>query len=296
MYQALHIWGKTLMGAVVMSITMRCLALGLILTGWTATVAEERKLPAKEAGDAVTEAYLTTVRAAAAQLANEIESLQQTIIAETADKKDRSLYQKADVVLDEIGGFQRIVKAKVTRDDLYKRFDQLDESLHGLIKAGREQEKGQRALMRALNFVQAADDHLHYVLSEGDVSEKRAQVILARQARALTAAVAELESTANFALGAAPGAGVLLSDLRKFHQAAEVFSKNLVAKADRADLQKRFAPLQDAWNKVIRGMKLLPERENVFLLHSAARVDQLYDRVARLLGIDEKRPQLIVNT
>jgi hypothetical protein len=120
--------------------------------------------------------------------------------------------------------------------------------------------------------------------------------MLERRARALTTAARDLDRVAQYALSGDPAESALPADTRKFVQAAEQFQKSLTGTSDRSQLRKNFAAVSRVWERVIQGLKALKPGGNIYLLRGADRVDQLFDRLHRALGIEEPRPKLILRT
>jgi len=240
--------------------------------------------------------HLREVRAAAHQLIRDLEELQNVIVSDLSGIKERTLYRQADSALREALAFEEGLKTAVSRAELYKRFDQMDPKLHVLFKSVEALGAGERGVRRALHQVHATDDHLHFVLSAGDTSQERKQQVIARQAQALAAVAQELKQTANYSLGENPGGAVLIDGLKAFAQAAEVFQKRAADKNDLKILQGAFGDVNKAWHKVTEGLKQLPPGENVYLLRYAVRVDQLHERLFRLLDLPGDRPGLILRT
>jgi len=240
--------------------------------------------------------YLRDVRASAQQLVHDLEELQNVVVSELSGQKERSLFRRVDGSLREALAFQNALKDGVNRNDLYRHFEHLDPKLHELLQEVRSQGVKQKALQRAIDQVLATDDHLHYVLSAGDTTEARVQKVIERQAKALAVTAQDLERTATFALGDASGQAVLLGDLKTFDRAAQQFNKIVHDNKDKKVTQAAFVAVNASWDKVIAGLKSLPPEDNVFLLRSATRADQLHDRLFRLLGMKGERPNLTIRT
>jgi hypothetical protein len=238
------------------------------------------------------DAYLTSVQAALSQLADEVERFQQTLITEPGGAAEKTLFRQVDSVLGEVVAFQKALKVKPARAEVYKRFDELDVHCAALYKAMEAVEKDQAKLDRSLQYLRAASEYLHFAVSDGDVSDARKQQIIERQARALAVGMRELVKAAKFALAETTGREVLISDLQNLLQAAEAFSKN----ASGSDVADRFKIVNQSWEKVVPGLSKLPPRENVFLLRAAVRIDQLHERLYTLLGIKGERPRLVIPT
>lgn len=240
--------------------------------------------------------YLEQARGAVRELIREVERLQEDIIGELGEGKERKLYSQADTTLAVIVRFENALRPEVPRETLYQNFDQMDRQLHELIKAVRELGPEQRALQRAVGHVREADERLHYALFSGDKGKDRMQQLLERQAEGLAAAAQDLERTARYALVGAPGKGVVEAELRKLAEAAERFRKDAEGGASLDQLKKHFAAVNESWAKATMGMKELPPGENSYLLRSAGELDRLHDRLFRLLGMEGERPQLIIRT
>jgi len=252
-------------------------------------------VPARSRADhkAPTREELTFVQEVTRELDREVESLQD-ILAELDGEKERTVYRLADAVLTDVEGFQKSLKPEISRDRLYKAFDELDRKLQGLLKAVKELGPGQRLLRRSAVKARSATDHLHYAVSVGDTSESRTKQVLERQTQGLADAVQDLDKTAGYSLGAIPGRAVLAGDLHKLSEATEQFHKGLAAGKDRAQLRKEFAVVNQAWERAIQGMRNLKAGDHMHLLRAVGRFDRLHERVYLLLGIEGERPQFII--
>jgi len=234
------------------------------------------------------------VQAAARELTRDLEHLQEDIIADLAGRKEQTLYRQADAALTGIVHLQKSLKPGAARKDLYDVFDPMDRMLHELLKAVRDLGPDQRALQRAADRVDNADEELHYALAAGDPTGVRTKQLLERQARALAVAALKLDRTAEYALGAVPGRSVVQGDLRKLVDAAEHFQKSLAAAGEQKDRQRDFVAVNQAWGRAVQGLNLL--KGSRYLLHSAIRVNQIHERLFRLLGIKGERPNLSIRT
>src|SRR5262249_50591519 len=253
--------------------------------GGTGTRPQE---PAAKSGDKmIDEKYLQTVRGAARQLGEELERFQETVVAELGGSKDRTVFRQADSLLGQVAAFETGLKATSTRKEIYKGFDEIDAKALDLFKAVEMVGKDKLRLQRLVNYLRAAVDYLHYAASAGDLSETRKKQIIERQARALTAALRELEKMASYGLAEVPRREVLLAHVRKLLAAAETFQKSTGG----SDVADRFKVVNESWERVVQGFRSVPPRENVLLLRSAVRVDELHERLFRLLGIPGDRPR-----
>jgi hypothetical protein len=238
--------------------------------------------------------YLAGVREKTWQMIYEVERLQDDIVAELSDRKERDLYRQADALLALLLRFESALRSKVSRDDLAKNFDQMDQKVHELLQAVQALAPEQRAIQRSAEHLRALDEQLHYSLFSSADSRERAQQIMERQAQALEAEARELETIARYVLAKSPGKGAIEGDLNKFVNAVERFRKSLAAKVSQDQLRHEFTAINEIWAQVTRGLKELPPGQNAHFLRSAGEVDRLHERLFRLLGIKGKRPQLIL--
>jgi exonuclease VII large subunit len=239
---------------------------------------------------------LSAMQEAARELSREIQFMQEDIVTELGTQKERTLYRETDAILADLERFQKMLKPGTARESLYKQFDALDQRLHKLISAVRALGPEQRLLRRSVERVAAADEVLHHAVTELDTSAARKVQSIDRQARILVTAAQQLNKTAAYALGAVPGRGVLIADLRTFAAETERFQKSVANRANQELLQREFTAVNDAWKRAIQALQDLPPAENVHLLHSATQVDHSLEHLFQLLGLDGKRPRLIIRT
>ncbi len=250
---------------------------------------------ASRAGDQpLGDKHRASIQEATRDLAREIEFLQ-NIVAESGEK-NQTLYHQADAMLSDIVGFQKFLKTDPSREGLYKAFDELDTKLHKFLKAVKAVGPEQRLLQRETIRVIAADEELHYAVSANDASGGRAKLVLDRQALALMTAARQLDGLARYTFGATPGRAILVGDLRKLAEATEQFQQRLASGADRPKLRKDFAAVNQAWERVTRGLADLKAGEQTRLIGAASQLDRIHERLYRLLDIKGDRPQLILRT
>jgi len=260
-----------------------------------APVAHPARAQEKHA-DTLSGEQLATLQAAARELTREVEHLQEDVIADLAGQKERMSYRQADAVLAGIGKLHESLKQSATRKELYDAFDPMDRKLHELLKAVRDLGPDQRALQRAADRIDTSREELHFAIVAGDPTGIRTKQLLERQSQALVVAARKLDQTAVYAFGTEPGRAVLQADLRKLAEAAERFTKSLTTDAEQKDRQRDFIAVDQAWERAVQGLRLLNAQESRFLLHSAARVNRIHERLFRLIGIKGERPAFSIRT
>lgn len=239
---------------------------------------------------------LAPIQEAVRELAREVGYLQEDIVSELTAQKERTLYRHADIVLGEIDQFQRVLKPGIFREELYKQFDGLEQKLHELIKMVDALGMEQRLLQRSAARVAAADEQLHEALAAPEGTDIQMRRELEWQSLTLARTAKQLDRAAQYALGTAQDRAVLVGDLHKLAEATERFQKSLAGGSDRAQLQQDFTAVNQAWERVTRGLQDLAPRENVYLLRTADQVERLHERLFRLLGLKGERPRLTIKT
>lgn len=238
---------------------------------------------------------LASVQEATRDLAREVEYLQD-ILVELRGTKVRPLYGQADAILAGIEDFLKSLKPDASCERLEKAFESLDGKVHKFLKVVQDLGPENRVLLRSAARVGIADEQLHFALFAPDALEGKSNQILERQIRALVIAAQQLDKTADYTLGTIQGKGVLMRDLHKLVEAAELFQQKLASETDRPKLRNDFAALNQAWETATRGIGELTLRENSHLLRSAGQVDRAHERLYRLLDVKGERPQLIIRT
>lgn len=238
--------------------------------------------------------YLAGVGEVLDRLTSEIQRLQEDIVGEFNNRKERDLYQRADATLVEIRQFQRSLRAGYDRKHLYQAFTQMDEKLHGLVDAVRDQGRDNAALARTLHRIQQADHQLHYQLSFGDTSEERGGQVIQRQAQALAGEARELQRTVQYAVANIREGAQLEKDIVAFSSAAEHFAKSLQKGVNREHLQRDFAIVDKSWVQVAEGINQLPAAQgNTYLRTQARRADTVFDQLYHQMGLKGDRTRIV---
>ena len=240
---------------------------------------------------------LAIVEQKTSQLVKAVENLQEDIVEELSGVKEKQLYHTVDLVLHELTKMEKMLgKGAVTREDLYKQFDSVDSQVAILRKVLPELAPKQPVLLRGAERIRFLTVDLHFVVSQGDTSPERFRQVLVRQATALGDVTNKLSATAQYALGVDPGRGELLVAMQKLAEASRNFEKVAGTTADLEKCRKEFSALNEAWQQVVRGVSLLPPKENGYLLRGANQADAIHERLFRLLQIKGDRSALTIRT
>ncbi len=239
--------------------------------------------------------YLANIQERARWLLAELERFQEDAVVELRGQRERELYQRADAVLTDLRHFRRSLHGSVAREHLVDDFRRMDRKLHDLLETVHAYGDKFPSLQRAAARVRQADQQLHYALFQGDTSEVTTKQVVARQAHALAWEAQEFERIARFALTSdRPGRQALEADVHAFTEAAEHLHKGLRAGFNRQHLLRDMRAMEQTWSRVVRGLRVLTPRENVFLVRRAERLDLALDRLHRQLALEGERTRFIV--
>jgi hypothetical protein len=265
----------------------RLAALAVVLLGVPPAVADEGSLSAE---------FLARAREGVRQLTRDVEQLQDALVDDAPDAARRTAYRKLDAVRDRLDALEGRLKEGANRADLYAAFDEVDKQLGSVLDEVTSPTGGKGPLARAGRYVRASRDQLDYLLADGDNGAARTRAAVGRQARALAAATADLHRTAEFALDESPARDTLRADLLALQSAADDFATQAARGEAGGDLKAAFEPVATVWTKVIQGVRRLPPQAIHAFGRAASRVDQVHDRLYKLLKLDGDRPRLSVRT
>jgi len=238
---------------------------------------------------------LARIQVATGQLVVELEILQDDIVGEFSEHKERTLYSQAETVLSKAKDFQRALVAGSTREDLQNPFDDMDVRLQELVNAVRDLKPARRPLQRAAARAAASGEEICYLLFVDGSSPERTQRLIARQAAVFAEAAKELQRASRHVLADREGGAVIDANIKKLAEAADQFQKSALLK-DKEGSQKDFANVGQAWAQVVMDLQKLPVAENAYLARNASRLDRIHDHLFGLLGLAGKRPGLVLRT
>jgi hypothetical protein len=275
-----------------MSAGLRYLALLSVACGLAAPAcAGEKKQAKPETGRVARDAHR-----AAIELVQELERLQEDVVQFLLPPQEPKTYREVEILLRDASRLENAIKPGADPEALLKKHAEFERRLVAVMKTIRAIGPEQRAIQRSADHVQSANEELFYSLVAGDGGAKEPGQAIHRQAAALAQAARNLEQTAKVSLTADLTKKVLYDDIKKLAQQSERFAKGIGADTDRAAAAKDFQGVDAAYAQVVQHMALLQAGDNLFLVRSAGRFDRLHGRLHRLLGIQGKRPQLIVGS
>lgn len=234
------------------------------------------------------------LRSAVAVLLNEFERFEESL-ARSITKEQTPLFQQADELFGDLLAFERQLP-KADKKKLAAEHDRLTLRLRALVKSAMNFAPADSALDRTGAYLLAANDGVAEQLEFGQPASATLKRRIERQAHAQSEASSQLRNVVVIAVGGKPGRDVLIADVKGFDKEVETFLKQAERGADPATLAAALTRVDQAWQRVTTGVKLLPPRENYLLIRSATRLDAIQGRLFMILEMPQKRTPLLINT
>jgi hypothetical protein len=205
----------------------------------------------------------------------------------------RGLYPQVSKILIDATALANQVRDKGPKADLLyeylaieNRVGKLVGQIDGLGEAYRPSKRNARRL-------RAAFDDLHYAFVGGAPPVKDTLLpAVQRQARQLGEATDGLVLVAKAVLGDKKADKALRATLDPLAKATADFGRMVVDKVDVSGLKTGFAAVNKAWDQFAAALKNVAGDELAHFRYSAARVDELQDRIFGMLGMPGKRVRL----
>jgi hypothetical protein len=248
-------------------------------------------LPVRPQGKGDGDQSLPAVHAAARELARQLDQLQWVFPGAPGEESGRGLYKQTDQIQTALIYFRQQLQRKVGREQLYEAFDSVDAKVKQLLDDIQGLEKWNKALKMVADRVQQADHDLHFALAAGDATPARGGQALYRQTLVLAADRENLDKLARYVFAERPPLKAWVENLDMVRKATLAFQAAQQKKAAKDQLQKLFRDMDQAWDKVLAQFRVSGQ-DQALLIRQVARVDQVLDRIARLVGIDNRRAPL----
>jgi uncharacterized protein (TIGR03000 family) len=264
--------------------TMRARHLGFLILLAAAVV------PARS-GAGSTDFWATTT-AAAQELANQLGYLQQSFATIPGPPQGRGLYKQADGVQLDLTSFQQQLAQKLPREALNETFALVDGKLNQLLDDLQGITTGAAAGRWAPRRVSAAQHDLHFAFTGGDSAPARKSDVAYRQTLLLLSRTEDLEGQVRYMFAEQESLKGWNADFKDLRRAIAALQKAQQDKAPREDISKQLLQTTQAWDKLVERYQALPEGQYPFIGQSFVQVDQVLDRLARQLGVTDRRAPL----
>ncbi len=229
---------------------------------------------------------------AARELSKQLSFLQTAMAAIPGGPQGRGLWQQCDSVQGDLQFFQEQIKSQVSREQLYLNFDKMDAKLNQLMSDIKGFEKWDDAMRMVGKRVVAAGHDLQFALSIGDGTPVRGSQATYRQTLALLTRTETFTNMVRYVFDEQAVLQQWNTDLASLHQAIKDFQGSQQNKATAADVKAKFRAADQVWEKVVVRLKALPQGQSILLQSDGAQVDQVFARLAGLLGIKGRRATL----
>lgn len=232
------------------------------------------------------------VIAAARELSRQLDFLLRSIAAIPGPTSRRDLYVQAEKIQFDLIYFQQQLKRKVSREALLLAFDKMEQRFNNVMEELQGFEQWDQGVRMTARRARAAEHDLHFALSGGSSKAKQGSQIMYRQTLALQARVEDLESLARYIFIEKETIARWTADLEDLRLDLAAFQRAQKSKAERDELKRRFVHADQAWEKIVRKLRDLPGQQYFNLQADAAQAEQIFARLAGILGVDSKREKL----
>ena len=239
--------------------------------------------------------YYASVVAAGRDLQNQMDFMVRALATIPGPPMGRGLYKETNRIVIDLTSFRDQARQKVSRDNLYLAFTPVDRELNELLSELQTFGKWDPAIRMAARRTQSALNEVHFALSVGDAMPARRAQVQARQIQALLNRETDLESLAGLLLYDPQMLKAWNADFADLRKALADLQRLQKKKADRDDLKAQFVLTDKAWEKLVTRFKALPADQMVPLREDFGQVDQVFSRIAPMLGIENRRAPLQVN-
>jgi hypothetical protein len=236
--------------------------------------------------------YWATTTAAARELSRQLGYLQQSFATIPGPPQGRGLYQQAEGIQIDLIGLQQKLRQKASREALYLAFGQVDAKLNQLLGDLQGITKWDAAVRMAARQVSAAQHDLQFALSAGDGAPARQSDVAYRQTLLLLSRTEDLEALVRYMFAEQGTLKGWNADFAGLRRAIGALQRAQQDKAPRDAVKKRLLQTDQAWEKLVTRYRALPPDRYPFISHAVAQVDQVLGRLARLLGVPDRRAPL----
>jgi len=230
--------------------------------------------------------------ASAREMSRQVDFLQQVFDNDPRLSQIRGLYQPSIELSGALLDFRSKVRNKVGLEELELSYFGVERSLNTTMGVIQDIRRTDPALQLVAGKLQAANSDLHFALFGGnDAPAKRSQVVY-RQILSAKGFSENLQSTVRWVFMDREVLPLWLADLKGVSQALDALQQLQQKKASAEELKQQLVQAEKAWDKVVRRYRDTPEQVRVLLQNGMARVDQVFGRLATLLGVKDRRAPL----
>jgi hypothetical protein len=239
--------------------------------------------------------YYAAATAAARELSNQVQYLEQTIIAvprPVSPPGGDGLFQQTEDILSNLQVLRQRLNDKAGREPLALGFYGVDGKINGLFNEIQGMERWNPGLRMTARRVRYAQQDLHFaILGNDGAPATQAQVAL-RQTLVLLDRTDDCLGVVRYVFteqDSLPGWNAGFAD---FRGALTQLQKLQQTKASRDDVKQQLLQADQRWAKLVNRFNQLGTDSNLLLRSNFAQVDRLLDRLSQLYGVPDRRAPL----
>ena len=170
----------------------------------------------------------------------------------------------------------------------------MDGKLQSMLSDISALEKWSPALRMTAQRLLAANHDLQFAMSSGDGTPARQSQVAYRQTLVLLSRTEDLEGLVRYLFFEMDSLTAWNADLKELRSAIAELQR-VQKKGSRDDIKQQLMKTDQAWEKLVTRFKGLREGQYLILRLDFGKVDQVFDRLARMYGIQNRRPPLKAN-
>jgi hypothetical protein len=239
--------------------------------------------------------YYAAANAAARELSNQFQYLQQAIIAVPRPPEPPGgdgLFEQTEGVLMNLQVLRRQINAKAPLEKLYLSFDSVDGKINGIFSEIQGMERWNPGLRMVARRVRYAQHDLHFaIFSDSGAPMTQAQRAY-RQTLVLKDRTDDCLGVVRWAFAEQDTLPAWNGGFADFRAALAELQRLQKTKASRDDVKQQMAKADQSWAKLVTRFNQLPASPSLLLASNFAQVDGLLARLSKMYGVTDRRPPL----
>jgi hypothetical protein len=239
--------------------------------------------------------YYASATAAARELSNQFQYLQQAIIAvprPAGPPGGDGLFQQTEGVLSDLQVLRQQLNDKANREQLALNFAKVDAKINTVFDEIQGMERWNPGLRMTARRVRYAQHDLHFALLGGDQAAATQAQTAYRQTLVLQDRTEDCLGIVRYVFAERDTLSGWNAAFADFRGALNQFQKLQKTKASRDDVKQQLLQTDRSWAKLVDRFNQLGTDTNLLLRSNFAQVDRLLDRLSTMYGVPDRRAPL----
>jgi hypothetical protein len=239
--------------------------------------------------------YYAAAMATSRELSNQVQYLQQAIIAvprPASPPGGDGLFQQTEDVLSNLQVLRQKLRDNAGREPLALSYAPIDQTLNALANEIQGMERWNPALRMVARRVRYAQQDLHFAILGGNgAPETKAQVAL-RQTLVLQDRTEDCLGVVRYVFAEQDVLPAWNRGFADFRGSLNEVQKLEQTKASTGDIKQQLVKADQSWARLVDQFNKVGTDSNLLLRSNFAQVDRLLDRLSTLYGVPDRRAPL----